>query len=277
MGVVINGTTDLETSFGMRLLLDVTDNPPQVKSHIVNVPNGQNIDLTDALTGHAAYDDRTVTLRFRVRGEEQAVRAAISNALHGKRLRFSLPNVAGYTYVGRWAIKYKLIGYGFHEVTATITCEPYRYKEPIVYKLNAAGGKRYTFKSGNMPVRPVVQCEQPTRFEFGGKVTSVDAGTYRLNDVLFTEGDNELYINSFEILDTKWSDLATKSWEQLFGMTWDEVQRINFNGGNVIFTSWDDLSDMTWAQLATKKWSDLRYKPDSSDSSVVITYEWGDL
>ena len=274
---------DLGTRFGAFLMKDTELPAPEPKTYTVDIPCGVDIDLTSALTGDTAYESREMKLVLGFRGFDswERLKSEVWSMLHGRRLSFELGCDPGYTYTGRWdctgVMRYGRSGHA--TMTFTVTCDPYKLKEHCAYRLNATGGKLYRFESGRRPVHPVIECENACYVLVDGAEQLVPPGSYRLNDVLFTEGFNRLYVNSRKLFFTTWVDFATKcaTWDDAKGMTWDELQVMN-SGKADAPRSWGDLSATTWSDLSQMHWYELNFEQQNpAATSVYISYEWEDL
>ena len=283
--LIIEGASLLET-YGA-LVSSVDNDPPEPKTYTVDVPGGDGaIDLTDALTGGVAYDTRSQEfgLMF-VENAEQGYSKLVS-AVHGKRLSYSLSDDPGYAYKGRFTVDdVEPKGRGDRRIITaklSITADPYKSKGTQAYKLNATGGKLYRFESGRRKVHPVVECELPCFITWDGVETVIPAGSHRLNDVTFTQGLNELWVNTQKVYDITWDVISeggkfAQTWDGMGGLRWDEVQLLGQDAESVS-RSWDDLTAMRWADLAEKHWYDLNWtKSEIGDSIAYLTYEWEDL
>lgn len=284
---LIVGGVDVFTTFGLILADGYTLEPPEPKVYTVDIPGADGqIDLTEALTGHTAYNNRTLTFPLYVAYPQnfEQTKTAVSNFLHGRAYDFKLTFDPEYTYHGRFTVTEYASQKDIGQITIEVDCDPYKSKGTQIYKLNAAGGKMFRFQSGRRPVRPVVETSATITVSWQGNEITVPAGTYRLNDVLFTEGQNELYINSLRLYDTIWSQLGeggenAMTWEEASKYRWDELARINLSEGDVP-QSWSDLYGKTWEELSSKRWMDLDWRPGDGDvvaQDVYLTYEWEDL
>lgn len=287
---LIVNNVDLSTNFQLVLLDGYVLSPPEPKLYTVDIPGGNGvIDLTESLTGDTLYSNRKQSFTFSLIDpvDFEDVKTALSNFLHGKSYDYVITMDPDYTYHGRFTVSsYNHASYGdgiLGTIQIDIDADPYKMKPLVTYNLNAAGGKMYHFVSGRKPVRPIIETFQSTIIVWNNKVIELGKGTFRLNDVLFREGVNDLYINTLQIYDTIWDDLGTNgknkmTWTQASQYRWDELQRLNVKE-NAIQMTWSDLSDFTWDDLTNERklWRDLDYKPDSSDSRAFIQYEWGDL
>ena len=263
------------------LLTSVTLSPPAPKTHLVDVPGGDgSIDLTEALTGDIAYGDRSQTFEFAVPVPDsfETAKTRISNCVHGRRLAYRLSWDPGYTYYGRFAVKSYEESPGVGRIALDVVADPYKTRNTQSRRLNACGGRMYRLESGRKPVQPVIECGTPTRVTFGGRTTVLGIGTWRLNDVVFRQGWNDLYINSYEVFATVWSSLSDKTWANFSGMRWDEVCALGVEGETVRASIWEDLAEGRWGALAASTWNSLKYEPaDAGDYETYLTYDWSDL
>lgn len=283
--LIVNGV-DLSIRFQMVLLDGYTLEPPEPKTYTVDIPGGNGvIDLTEALTGDVAYKNRKQEFTFAVIDVKnfEKVKTEVSNFLHGRAFDYTMTMDPGYTYHGRFSVdSYSHEAYAnglLGQFKVTVDANPYKLKEHCSYRLNATGGKLYRFESGRRPVHPTVECTQPTWFTWNGKEELVPAGTYRLNDVVFTDGINELYVNSYKLWFVRWADLKNEqlTWNNLLEKRWDDIQRM---GGDVEDApqSWSELFDKTWDSLSEKSWDQLNFgRKQLPESIVYLTYDWEDL
>lgn len=268
---------------------------PAPITNMVEIPGSGSLDLTESLFGDVAYSNRAQEFNYLILASHEDYAkelTKIANFLHGKRFKYQITMDLPYIYEGRFTVEENKHTPGYYvcqwgddvagSFTLRVDANPWKLKEKKVYSLNACGGKYYYFDSGRKPVRPVVECHQVTKFYFNDVYVEVPVGTFRLNDVLFKEGVNRVYINSFEIFTVKWEDLEEngefpKTWDDLKPLRWDEIHQFRPISGDVTYQSWNDLDHTRWEELSEKTWDNLNYKPDASDSLVYVTYDWEDL
>lgn len=298
--LIVNGV-DLTTNFGMVLLDGFVLNPPEPKTSYIDIPGGNGfIDLSEALNGDVVYSQRHQQFTFAVMypvERWETIKTRINNFLHGRSYKYKLTFDPEYTYNGRFSISsYEHGAYtdgivGFIEVN--VTAEPYKYKATQTYKLTAPGGRWYYFVSGRKPVRPVIETQMPCTVIWNRKVIELGVGTFRLNDVLFKEGSNAIYINTLKLTTTTWDEVDkggeyALTWNDARTYTWDEIQRLSVNQGNKsgsLITTWGDMSQHTWQSYtnANIHWKDLNYDYENfgnvsqENFTVYLQYEWGDL
>lgn len=322
---LIVGGVDLTTEFQMILIDGFELNPPEPKFYMIDIPGGNGtIDLTEALGGDVSYKNRQQQFTFKLiyPAYFELTKTKLSNFLHGKYFEYRLTWDPEYTYRGRFQIvSYSHIAKArgkLAEIVIKVEADPYKYKESPVIYVNGIGGSRVPCPSGRKPVRPVIQCSRPITVTWEGNTFTVPEGTHRLNDVLFHEGYNELYFNTFSILSTKWEDLysggvAEMTWNEAKEYTWDQLQALTvkyvepnaqefsintLDGGSSTVNdgtsgvyakayTWLDLYGdfLTWDYLRKNGWTwdginadnTVQGGIDGTNSSVYITYEWGDL
>lgn len=287
--LIVDGV-DLSITFGAVLLDGYTLSPPEPKTYTLDIPGGDGvIDLTQSLTGDVAYNNREQEFNFVVVNPQdfEQVKTKFSNFLHGKEFDYQMTMDPDYTYHGRFTVTdYAHAKYAYPGIVGTFTvsvsAEPYKLKKKMAYKLNATGGRLFRLESGRKPVRPVIECTQPCKVRWGNIITQVPVGSYRLNDVLFTEGFNEIYINSFEFYNITWDDVSQtgaypKTWDDVAGMRWDDIQRLEGDLMDVPQT-WGDIVNLRWSDLETKTWDDIDCRNEAvPDTTVYVTYDWKDL
>ena len=287
--LIVDGV-DLSVRFQMILLDDYTLSPPEPKTYTVDIPGGDGIiDLTSALTGDVAYSNRSQSFTFMVVEPDsfERVKTDVSNFLHGKSFDYQMTMDPGYTYHGRFSVtEYSHSVYAYPGLvgafTVSVDADPYKLKGHMTYQLNATGGKMFRLESGRKPVHPVVECTQPCKVRWKNVIVQVPAGTYRLNDVLFTQGYNEIYINSWEFFNITWGEVDEggahqMTWEEASKYRWDDIQRLE---GDVydVPQRWEDIFGYRWDDLSEKTWDDLDFRNESvPDTTVYLSYDWKDL
>lgn len=287
--LIVDGV-DLSIRFQMVLLDGYTLSPPTPKTYTVDIPGGDGvIDLTQSLTGDVAYNNRSQQFTFMVVNPDsfERVKTDVSNFLHGKEFDYQLTMDPGYTYHGRFTVEeYSSALYAYPGLvgafSVSIDAEPYKSKGIKSYRLNATGGKLFRLESGRKPVHPIIECQQPTKVRFGNVITNVPVGTYRLNDVVFTQGYNDIYINSYQLYNITWNEVGESgahqmTWAEAAQYRWDDIQRLE---GDVYDTprEWAELRPYRWSELADKRWADIDYRTVTApETSVYIQYEWKDL
>ena len=254
--LIVNGV-DLAVRYNMVLLDGYTLSPPEPKTTTVEIPGRDGVlDLTESLIGDVSYGNRSMTFTFLIVDLEQfeVVKTKVSNALHGRKFNFEMTMDPGYTYTGR----FKVTSYthtatwnhgicGFIEVE--IDAEPYKLKSHYVYNLNATGGAMFNLESGRKKVHPIIELSAPARIRFKNVVYRIGAGRFQLNDILFEEGINDIYINSFELFNLRWDEWKPIGPARI-------VCKTTLNEGEILticgdFNNWDRQKDVMTKDEAT--------------------------
>lgn len=286
--LIVNGV-DLSVRFQIALIDGYELNPPEPKTYTVDIPGGNGvIDLTEALTGDVSYNNRSQKFTFVCinPNDFEKVKTKISNFLHGRFYDYKITMDPDYTYHGRFKVtSYSHTAYSDGKVGTVeieIDAKPYKTKEKCVYKLNATGGKEYRFESGRRLVHPVIECEQTCFVTFDNVEYVIPAGSHRLNNILFREGFNNIYINTSKLWYVKWDEISESgayqmTWGDARKYRWDDIQKL---GGDVkdAPSSWREIANKRWSDLSTKKWRDLDYRrANLPETTAYLSYDWEDL
>lgn len=291
---LIVGGVDVCERFGLVMLDSSTFEPPEPKTYTVDIPGGNGvIDLTEALTGDVAYKQRNQTMEFACEdgGNWMERLRGVYSMLHGRALDYELSFDPGYTYHGRFSVSSEsyvgVWGRSVGHVVVKVAADPYKRKQTCSYRLNATGGRSFNFWGGRRPVHPTIECAGACRVEWKGKSINVPAGSYVLREVVFTEGVNELFVESGVLTAVTWADLDeggsnASTWAALANYRWSDLQRIAEDAVADTYC-WANLSMYRWCDLAEKKWDELNFRSAAAaageleDSPVYLQYEWEDL
>lgn len=284
--LIVNGV-DLTQKFQMILADGYTLTPPSIKTYTVDIPGGHGkLDLTEALFGDVAYNNRKQEFIFyliNVKDFEKA-KTDISTMLHGKYFEYKMTMDPEYTYKGRFTIDSYLhtafASGNLGEIKISIDADPFKYKKDRVFVISAIGGETYSFESGRKRVLPSIETDGLLKVIYNGKLFTLPKGTWKLNELVFNSGQNEVYFNSFDVRNLTWGQLKdTTNWGQFKEKKLYEWYKSN-GDGTYVFTTWDSLDPRhSWEYYKGKAWKDIVYMwdkvKDVSDS--YIKYEWGDL
>lgn len=247
--LIVNGV-DLTEKFKMVLVDGYTLSPPSPKTYTVDIPGGNGkLDLTEALIGDIVYGNRKQEFIFYAINTEnfEKLKTEVSNFLHGQAFYYQMTMDPEYTYHGRFTVssyshsKYTVGVVG--TIKIKIEADPFKFKKAQIVKVNAVGGQVLNLKSGRMSVRPMIETDGFTKIIYNNKLETLSQGTWDINDFILTEGDNEVYVNSFDIRNLKWKELKTDK------ITWDDFKKqrlfewYKYNGNGV-------YANKTWANLA---------------------------
>ena len=284
--LIVNGV-DLTEKFKMVLVDGYTLEPPEPKTYIVEIPGGNGkLDLTETLLGDTAFNNRKQSFQFCIIGttDFEQVKTSVSNFLHGKDYDYKITMDPNYTYHGRFKVtEYQHDSYSLGVVgviNIEVDSRPFKLKDKQVVRVDAIGGKIMYIDSGRMRVRPVIETDGFVKIIYNNKLIVLQQGSWALNDLYFTAGQNEVYFNSYDIRNILWSDLKTNN------ITWGDFKKRRLfewyksNGDSTyILLSWSDLSSDTWSSIEDKTWADMTYKSEQTSviRDIYVKYDWGDL
>ena len=288
--LIVDGV-DLSIRFKMVLMDGYTLSQPSPKTYTVDIPGGNGkLDLTEFLTGDTLYDNRSQEFVFAIIDVKdfEHTKTEISNFLHGKAYDYQITMDPNYTYHGRFTVadashtKYLNGVVGIIQIS--IEADPFKFKEKQIFSVESIGGKTAYFESGRMRVKPSITTSTLTKVICNNKLTTIPQGTWSINDVLFTEGTNEVYFSSYDIRTILWGDLRTDG----LGVTWGgfkdkrlyEWYKTNGDGTTTyVYYTWNDVDDTTWAAHSEEDWIEFARTTEriAEIDNVYIEYDWGDL
>ena len=245
------GETPLLETYGLEIE-SFEETPPAPKTYVVDVPGGQDIDLTEALTGHTAYSNRRLTLSLLYWWGERGfmeVATDLKTLLHGMRSEFTLSWDPGYTYTGRASVTaLEFIPRNRFRMTVEIDAEPWKLREVHTTTVSAVGGVIVHCQGGRRPVHPLITCNYPVTVDFEGAEFTVPAGqTYRMADVTLTEGDNAIWLNIYHFRTATWADVSGQTWASVAGTPWARIVVADGETGADEFTG-DGSVTLQWRE-----------------------------
>ena len=283
MRSLIIGEVDTYADWGL-VLSSKELSPPPPKVYEVDVPGGNgSINLTAALSGDTAYGNRKQKFTFSSalgNIDFEQLKTTVSNALHGREFDYSLSWEPGYIYHGWFSIDEYATDASVGRITVSVDAEPFKRKPLQTKRCDASGGAIVRCESGRMRVRPTIETGGPLRVIAGGKEIWLSQGAWEIEDVLFGQGVNELYLCSLDIRNLTWGNLKENgvTWADFRGKRLFEWYKSNGNG-TYAYKTWADVSNLTWGDLSETTWAEHLYKLTDAETveDVFISYEWGDL
>ena len=199
MNSVIFGDKDCYKDFG--ITLKPKNRPkPSPKYDFVSIP-GRNgdLDLTETFDD-VFYENLTFPLTFNVIDAmntwDEKLRT-ITNYLHGKKMKVTFSDDPDYYYYGRITVNELSSSKRLGTLSLECIFEPYKYKQEITsisYEVEA--GNSYTFANGRMKVVPTLTLSSAMTLSINGASISLGAGTFKVLDIEFTEGENVITVTS---------------------------------------------------------------------------------
>lgn len=197
-----------------RLYID----PPEPKYNMIDIPGGDGyLDATEAPDGRVHYGTRAATWEFHVERSRRAfyhnAYSEIMNYLHGQNMRIILDDDPHYFYIGRVSVNQFLS----EEIDATIvldvTAQPYKYEidlsteewlwDPFCFETDYVRGygdlvidgeRTLEIAGSKKPMAATFTVEldgdDPITLLFKGESYELEAGTYKMTEVVITYGTN---------------------------------------------------------------------------------------
>lgn len=173
---------------------------PEPKILTVEIPGSDGLkDLTEAF-GEINYNNRTLTFNFDLfqsPSEWWTIKDKISKYLHGKKLKIILDQDDEYYYFGRCKITNFSNDYTVAHLTIECDCEPYKYKTSTTeITESVTAGTTYTYSNLSKSVIPTLILSADMTLEFEGNTYSLSAGTQKVLDIKFVEGNNSIKVTA---------------------------------------------------------------------------------
>lgn len=189
--------------------------PPNVNTSYVTIPGSNGaLDLTEALTGHPTYSNRSGSWEFLVMngyGVWYARYSEIMAYLHGKKFRVVLDDDPDYYYEGRLSVASWTSPKDWSRISINYNFGPYKieaksseevwlwdsfnFDSGVVRNysnIQVSGTTTFVVDNDAMPVRPVIYASAAMSVKFNGKTYSLAAGNNSIREIQFYEGKNTL-------------------------------------------------------------------------------------
>lgn len=175
---------------------DTTD--PEPKTNYVELDGASGtLDLTEALTGEVAYNDRTVVASFwsseGTRQEREAVVKKITAALHGKKVKIVEPDDPDHYFLGRVMLKNLERSMVHVAFDLEASCDPWRYainETERRVQLTTEGTDVVINNNGVKTLCPEFEVAGTVTVEYDGATAELTNGTYKIADVKLRQGVN---------------------------------------------------------------------------------------
>lgn len=281
--IIVNGV-DLTKEYGLILADGYSLNPPEPKTNVIEIPGSNKvIDLTEALLGDVTYSNRTqeFTLYSIYNSDFEKLKTDISNFLHGKKFQYRITMDPDYIYTGRFKVEsYAHSVYSGGKVGViklSVEADPYKSKGLQTFRFNAAGGIRVTLNSGRKIVSPKFEFKSETIVSANGVYARMQPGTYRVNDLWFKQGPNELYLNSYlGIGNSPISDNANDKIEVHKDKVISDLMWKDLVSGAILVSDWEKDSIESHSSMTIGE-AEFAVDSNSERYAVYIQYDWSDL
>ena len=186
-----------------RLTLTAKDvTPPELKTNYIDLGGvSGTLDLSEALTGEVAYNDRTVTASFWTSEgtfqERVVLFRDIIAALHGKKVQIIEPDDQEHYFLGRVRVKSQTFDQVHAELVIEAVCDPWRYAvEETVRTVEVDGPEDVVLRNdGVRTVCPDLLVTGTVEFAFNGATVTLAPGAYKLTDLKLKQGSNVLRLS----------------------------------------------------------------------------------
>ena len=193
---------DVHSYYDLGLILSASEIPPaKPKTTFVNVPGADgSLDLTEA-NGEVRFSDRSLKFTFTIVPDEHSTyeerRTEAVNFLDGRRCKITLDRDDEYYFLGRCSIDNYKADRNNHQITVKATVSPYKFKQDITKRTIALTSTATVARipNGRKSVVPKITCTGETEIIFKSGTYKLSAGTHKVLDIEFKEGDNEVAVS----------------------------------------------------------------------------------
>lgn len=197
---------NIHSFYDLNLILSRSEIPPaKPKTAYVDIPGGDgSVDLTEA-NGEVKYYDRECKFTFTMNPAGDLSEAAyeekkteVSNALNGRKFKITLDKDEDFYYLGRCEVSEYLSDKRIRQFVVLATVHPYKLKQSVTSLTFGLSYEQKTINimTGRKSVLPSIECSNDdTMIVFGSKTFTLEAGTHKILDIQFTEGNNQLKVS----------------------------------------------------------------------------------
>lgn len=216
-GVLFDNYHSLD-SWGLYIVNRQENKPPAPKIYTVDIPGGNgSLDITEALLGTVAYENREITCEFYVVGVDilrwPTLYSEIMAAIHGKKMKIVFDDDPSYYYIGRVSVEDWVSGRRHAELTVKCDCEPFKYEmnaygqdwlwdpfdfvEGEIYDntIEISGTQTVSLTIKRMPVIPTFRASAAMTLKYQGLTKTIPANMdVKFYDICLEEGEKMLTI-----------------------------------------------------------------------------------
>ncbi len=180
------------------ILTEYEVSSPEPNRYLVEVP-GRNgvLDLTASLTPRITYENRTIQFAFTWKSSPENYEEELQtllNDLHGQKMHVILDSDPDRYFDAFLTVSSSTFS-GTQKATVVVTgdADPFKYNNTETVE-TLSGSGTLICENDRMEVIPEITVTSETTIEFGTVTATLAAGTHRVANIEFTEGDNELEI-----------------------------------------------------------------------------------
>lgn len=180
------------------VLTDKSIPDPEPKTNYIQLDGvSGSLDLTEALTGEVAYNDRTIAATFSAScgtyQEREAVRRQIAAAIHGRKVQIIEPDDPEHYFLGRVIVKDGTRHASYSTFTLEAVCEPWRYARAESTRRVEATANQQDVVIENQGVKtlcPDIRVEGTVTLTYEGASVQLQTGSYKVADIKLRQGAN---------------------------------------------------------------------------------------
>ena len=185
------------------ILSSKKNNPPNPKYVKVSIDGRDGeLNLSRALTGDIAYDNRKAIYKFTATEGTQADReeliSNIINSIHGRELKIIEPDDPDHYLLGECSVSDVKNDRAYATFTVTADCEPYRYainEINRVINLTTTPVNVILTNNGVKTVIPTLTVEGSAKIVVGSTSTTLSSGTYKLTALVLKKGSTTITVS----------------------------------------------------------------------------------
>lgn len=208
---------NIHSFYDLNLILSKVEIPPaKPKTNYIDIPGGDgSVDLTEA-HGEVKYNDRDCKFTFTMNPAGNLSEAAfeekkteVSNALNGKEFRITLDKDEEFYYLGRCEVNEYLSNKRVRQIVVTAKVKPYKFKQNVTVVICELSNEQKTvnINNGRKTVVPEITCtDDNAMVVFGSTSYSLAAGTHKILDIQFKEGNNQLKLSGTGTITFAWQE-----------------------------------------------------------------------
>lgn len=199
---------NIHSYYDLDLILSSASIPPaEAKTNYIDIPGGDgSLDLTE-VHGEPKYNDRegckfTFTMNPSGSLSDEAFEAKkteVSNALNGIKFeRIIIDKDPDYYYSGRCRVDDYLSNKRIRQIVVSARLSPYKYRTEITelsFGISSTESEVIIKNSRKTVVPEIICTDDETKVVFGGIETMLSAGSHKILDIQFKDGDNILKLS----------------------------------------------------------------------------------
>lgn len=192
-----------------------TISSPKAKTKTINIPGGSGVlDLSEILTGHICFENRSVKLSFTLHDKDkrtwQSVYSDLLNYCHGKKMKVVLDSDPTHYWIGRISLTSDKKAKYHSTINIELDADPYKYEilssledwlwDPFNFEYDVIreyghiviDGKRIVTVIGSvLPYIPVITADSDITLKCNGKTFQLHKGTQKLYGLMLYDEEYE--------------------------------------------------------------------------------------